>query len=118
MTEESKSPVDKQVELLEELVKWTKVANYDKVKGVLERVLGKDNKRQAYMLTGMEKQETICTKAKISSKTLTALCKECVKLGLAVKEGNKYITLFDLKDFGLVPKEKKSGKDESKKRDR
>lgn len=106
MNQQEKKPEERQVELLEELVKWTKVANYDKVKDVLEKVLDKDNKRKAYMLTGKEpSRDVICKKAKINKNTLSALWKQCEMIGLAVRKGGKITTFFDLKDFGLEPKE-------------
>ncbi len=107
---------ERQTKLLEELVKWTKVANYDKVKEILARVLDDDNKKNAYMLTGKGlNRDKISTKAKINKNDLTKLWKLCIITGLVEKVGGKrgkYYTLFNLEDFDLVPTEGKNGKKE------
>ncbi len=104
MSEKDLTPEERQVLLLEDLVRWTKVANYEKVKAILEEVLDRDNKRTAYILTaqGLNRDE-ICKKAKINKTTLTVLWKQCETMGLAVRESGKIKPLFDLEDFGLVP---------------
>jgi len=97
---------ERQIELLEELVKWAKIANYEKVKEIIAIVLDEDNKKKAYMFTGSHyNRDEICKNAKISKDTLTELWKQCLEVGLIEKEGSKYRAIFDLENFGLVPKE-------------
>ena len=107
MNQSEKTPEVRQVELLEELVRWTKVANYDKLYNILRTELKTDRQRFIYQATGDKTQPQICKEYKISPKKVTALWKKWEQRGLLEREkSGKYKRLFDLKGFELLPKKK------------
>lgn len=92
------------VELLEELVRWIKAANYDAMKNSIEETLNNEKKKKAFMLLDKKKSQEIIDLLQIGSATLSDMCQECARKGLAKKEGKSYKTLINLEEFGLAPK--------------
>lgn len=104
------------IEVLEELVKWTKIANFDTVKSSIEKTLNNEKKKKAYMLTGTKTQSEIRKMLKMSPNDISELWQECARRGLVVKKkkGKGYERVFDLDDFGLLPKNFKIEEEEEK----
>jgi len=93
----------RKVELLEEILKWTKIANFEKVKSVIEGVLNNEKKLKVYELTGEKKQTEIAEELKMSTRDISAVWQECERRGFLVKRGKRYEKKIDLADFGLAP---------------
>jgi len=106
MKDTPSNPTDKETELLEEILTWVKVANYDRVFNTLNSVLKTDRERRIYQDTGKKTQDQICKGYNIGSTKLTSLWKSWEKRGVVVKEGGRYRRLLDLNVFGLVPSKK------------
>lgn len=104
---EKKNYEQQQTELLEELVKWTKVVNYDKLISIFRTILKTKRQRYIYQDTGIQSFDQLREVYNISPKKLGQLLDGWVRIGLLDKKGGKYKRLFDLKDFGLLPKKKK-----------
>jgi len=106
MNDASPRPTDNQTKLLEEILTWVKVANYDRVFNTLNSILKTDRERRIYQDTGKKTQEQISKDYKISSKTLTPLWKKWERRGLVAREKRgQYRRLLDLNDFGLASKQ-------------
>ncbi len=95
----------REIQLLEEILRWIKIANYDAIKKSIEETLNDDKKKKAYMLTGKKTQTEITKAVKFSSVTLTEMWQECARKGILKKEGKSYKQLIDLEDYGLLPKD-------------
>lgn len=107
------------VELLEEILLWTKLGTYPSVETVMKSQFEKSapEERLAYeLLDGTKSQKDvieICKKsieeAKISPATLSRLVTKWEKLGLMKKDGYTFTHRFSLSDFNIeVPKVKQS----------
>jgi Fic family protein len=98
-------PRDRQTELLEELLAWTRIGFYGVAKNMLADVLDTDNKRLAYQLAdGLTSIDAIKAGAGIGSNTANDLFKQCLNLGLMeMTPDGKRRRLFDLTNFGLMP---------------
>jgi hypothetical protein len=109
---------EKVIELLEVLVRLTKIANFDAIKKSIESTLDNDSKKKAFILTGKKSRDEICDILSMSPSTLRDLWQDCFKKGLVKKEGRSYKPLIDLGEYGLIPEdfdiEKASGKTETK----
>jgi len=92
------------VELLSELVKWTKVGFHSSVKSCLESVLTDDKKRQAYSLAdGIHTADEIRKTVETSPNKITDLFRGCEAMGLmSITADGKRKALFNLADFGLT----------------
>lgn len=108
---------DKMIELLEELVRWTKVTSIPHVKKLLEEILQSPEEKVAYQ-TSDEKMsyEEIAKLVNVSTVTISNYGKKWIKNGIAksvsVKGGQRAVRLFSLEDFGIgiptiTPKPKK-----------
>lgn len=109
------SKEDRLVELLEELVKWTKVTSIPQVKKLLEEILTTPEEKVAYESSDGKSSPEIAKLANISQPTVTIWWKKWLKAGLAesipARGGQRARRLFSLIDFGieipkLIPKEK------------
>ena len=69
------------------------------------RLLNNEKKKKAFMLLDTKKSQEIIALLHISSATLSDMCQECARKGLAKKVWNSYKTLIDLEEFGLTPKD-------------
>jgi hypothetical protein len=98
-------PNDRQTEVLEELLVWTRIGFYGVAKNMLADVLDTDNKRLAYQAAdGMTSKDAIKAEASIGSNTANDLFKQCLNLGLMeMTPDGKRRRLFDLTNFGLMP---------------
>lgn len=90
-------------ELLEELIRITKIVNFESIKASIEKTLNNENKRKAFMLTGIKQQSEICKILKMGATTVSEMWQECALKGFLRKEGRGYKPLLDLEEYGLVP---------------
>jgi hypothetical protein len=97
------------VELLKEILKWTKVTNIPQVKSLLESTLASSEQRIAYEASNGKNVREVADIAHVGKSTIGRWWAEWVKLGLAelrpAKGGDRAFRSFSLAEFGLeVPK--------------
>jgi len=101
---------DKMIELLEELVKWTKVASIPKVKELLLSILKSPEEMIAYQISDGEKtSREVADVANVSQSSIAKWWKDWIRAGIAesasVQRGERAKRIFSLDDFGIeVPK--------------
>ena len=96
------------VRLLREILKWTKVGYFDRVKSMLERILDSEKKRLAYQaMDGTESIEVIKTRLQMGKSVVIDLYRKCENAGLMEQVDGKRNRLFDLADFDLLPPDTK-----------
>ena len=102
------------VELLEELVKWTRVTSIPHVKKILLEILPSPEEKNAYQSSdGKKSSKEVANLANVSYVTITLWWKKWIKAGIAegvsAKGGKRARKAFLLDDFGIeVPKIVKS----------
>ena len=113
-----KSPEERAIDVLEELLVWTKVGMYAAVESVLKTQFGESTRAEeklAFELCDGEASQTEIIKvcktsiadAKISTASMSRWTTKWEKLGLLRKDGNQMTRLFSLRDFGIdVPNSK------------
>jgi len=119
LPEEKKDKQDRMIELLQEMLKWTKFAGMKEVKNTLVSVLDTEQKRLVYHLSdGTRGTVEIAKLAGIGSTgTVFDMWQAWLKLGLGesipVRGGSRFKRSFDLEDFGIeVPQIKEVKKEE------
>jgi DNA-binding MarR family transcriptional regulator len=100
------SKEDKMIELLEELVKWTKVASVPKVKELLLGILESPEEILAYHLSDGEKSgRDIAERTNVTQPTIGKWWKKWIAAGIAepisVQRGERAKRIFSLEDFGI-----------------
>ena len=98
---------DEGIELLRELLKWTRVGFHPSVQAVLESALSDNRSRVIYQLAdGARTVQDIRKAASVSPNKVLLVFKRCESLGLIemLPTGQRR-RLFDLNDFGLAPHE-------------
>ena len=97
---------DRMIELLTELVKWTKVTSIPKVKEILESQLPTTKEKLAYKYSNGTR--TIRDVSELSGRDIGSLSKDWkqwVREGIAEripeKRGDRARSLFSLEDFGI-----------------
>jgi adenylate cyclase class IV len=95
------------IDVLKELLVWTRVGFFGTVKTTLVDILNTNKKKLAYQAAdGVRSGESIRVELKMSPNDLSELFKQCTSLGLMEQlEGGKRRRLFDLANFGLLPDE-------------
>ena len=120
-------PVERMVEILEDILAWTKVGMYAAVEQMLERQFGTEDTRPEELLAfelcdGAMKQKdvveackaTLGPGARISPGPLSRWITKWEKLGLVKRDGVRTTRLFSLRDFGFdVPQLKESAQEKS-----
>ena len=98
---------DKIVELLEDILKWTRFQGWRNVKQVLVDALGDQISRKVYQLSdGKRTSRQIAKNLPISQRTVTEYWKKWTKVGIMepmkVKGGGtRGVRIFSLDDFGI-----------------
>ncbi|MCK4443485.1 MAG: hypothetical protein KAW09_03010 [Thermoplasmata archaeon] len=96
---------DKMIELLEELVKWTRVTSIPHVKNLLSEILGSPEERIAYQASDGKSSKEVANRAGVSFGTVTRWWKIWMKTGIAesipAKGGQRAKRIFSLDDFGI-----------------
>lgn len=100
------SKEDTIIELLEELVKWTKVASIPKVKELLLGILESPEEMIAYQLSdGERSSRDVANQANVGQRTITRWWKKWIRAGIAepvsVQRGERAMQIFSLDDFGI-----------------
>jgi len=109
------------VELLQELVKWTKVTSIPEVKDILLETLSKPEEKVAYECSDGRTGAKIAEKVGVHQTTISTWWKKWVKLGIAeyvsASGGKRGKKTFSLDDFDIeVPSIKVSTPKKSKSR--
>jgi hypothetical protein len=110
MNDNELSKEDQMIQLLEELVRWTKVTSIPHVKKFLEELLQSPEEKIAYQASdGSRTQGDIAKIADVSQMTISNYGKKWIKNGIAkpvsAMGGQRAVRLFSLEDFGIeVPK--------------
>jgi len=113
------SKEDRMIELLEELVKWTKVTSIPRVKELLLGVLKSPKEMIAYQASdGETSGREVGDRANVNQTTVTNWWKAWIKAGIAesisVQRGERAKRVFSLDDFGIeVPAKKEAEPKES-----
>ena len=109
----SKENNDQIIELLKELVKWTKFQAWGKVKDVLLGVLDDNEKKRIYHLSdGKQSSRKIAENVSVSRSTIVKYWNDWANSNIVepipVKGGGlRYKKMFNLEDFGIeIPKTK------------
>lgn len=100
------SKEDRMIELLDELVKWTKVTSIPKVKELLLEILASPEERIAYQSSDGEKTcAHVAKQANSATGTISGWWKKWIKAGIAepisVRRGTRAKRVFSLYDFGI-----------------
>jgi len=100
------SEKDRTIELLEELVKWTKVTSISKVKKLLLEILSNPEEKIAYQSSNGERSgREVAEQANVTQPTIAGWWKKWLKAGIAepvsVRRGKRARRLFSLDDFGI-----------------
>lgn len=119
MTQESDVEGSRVVELLEELVVWTKAGLYNSVRALVQEEFGdaRPEQRLAYQLCDSQIQseivrickEAVGKDATISQPSVSDWMSRWDRLGLITRQGRTVVRHFSIDDFGLdVPEVDKS----------
>jgi hypothetical protein len=107
----SKENNDQIIELLKELVKWTKFQAWGKVKDVLLGVLDDNEKKRIYHLSdGKQSSRKIAENVSVSRSTIVKYWNDWANSNIvepiSVKGGGlRHKKMFNLEDFGIeIPK--------------
>lgn len=96
---------EKIVQLLEDLVKWTKVTSIPRVKELLLEILENPEEKIVYQSSNGEGSMKVAKLANVSHVTVTKWWKKWIKAGIAVsisvKGGKRAKRIFSLDDFGI-----------------
>jgi Fic family protein len=108
---------ERMIELLQEILKWTKFAGVREVRTVLMNILDTEQKRLIYHLSNGEHGSIEISKAaSVSDTTVRRYWESWVRLGivepLGVRGGIRYRKSFELEDFGFTIPQVKTGKKE------
>ena len=118
---------DRVIELLEELVKWTKVTSIPKVKALLEELVKSPEEKIAYSLSnGKRTTREIAVSANAGKDAISKWWRKWTRAGIAEPisapgGGNRARSVFSLEDFGIespdihaLPKDKSNVEEENK----
>jgi len=105
LSEEKKDKQDRMIELLEELLKWTKVTNIPHVKKLLLELLSSDEQKIAYHNSNGNSSRDVAEIAGASQTDVTKWWKVWIRTGIAeplsVQRGDRAKRAFSLQDFGI-----------------
>jgi hypothetical protein len=110
---------DRIIELLEELVKWTKVTSIPKVKELLLETLPSPEEKIAYQSSDGRASGEVGKEANVSYVTVTVWWKRWIKACIAepvsARGGQRGKRIFSLDDFGIeVPTREEATTNEDK----
>lgn len=100
------SKEDTMIELLEELVRWTKVTSIPKVKKLLLEILSKPEQKLAYQLSDGKTRKEVAKQVGVSVFSISKWWERWTRAGISeaipVRGGGKRaIRSFSLDDFGI-----------------
>ncbi|MGE5533363.1 MAG: hypothetical protein ACM3UN_03330 [Bacillota bacterium] len=105
----SDEKADRLIELLEEILKWTRIEGMQRTKSIFEEFVKSDLEKVVYENSNGQTSREVGAIAKTSHTTVVSYWRKWSKLGI-VKEvvskgGTRYKRIFSLDDFGIsVPK--------------
>jgi transposase len=103
--EEERKKQDRMIELLEELVKWTKVKSIPHVKKLLLEILPSDEEKRAYHYSNGQDSRGVAKLAGVGHVAVTKWWKNWIRAGIAkpvsAKRGKRAKRVFSLEDFGI-----------------
>lgn len=96
---------DRMIELLEELVKWTKVTSIPSVRKLLLEILPKPEQKIAYQASDGAKIREVAKQANASVGSVSKWWEQWTRAGIAesisVRGGERAKRIFSLDDFGI-----------------
>ena len=100
---------DRIIEVLEELLKWTKVTSIPKVGEVLAASLPTEQAKLAYFYSDGRSSREVAQASGCAQSSIVGYWKKWSRNGIvqpvAVQRGDRYKKVFDLTDFGIeIPK--------------
>jgi len=99
------SKEDRVIELLEELVRWTKVTGIPSVKKLLLEILKNPEEKIAYQASDGKSSKEVAKQTNVSYVTITLWWKKWIKVGIAesvrAPGGSRARRVFSLDDFGI-----------------
>jgi hypothetical protein len=99
------SKEDRMIELLEELVKWTKVTSIASVKKLLLEILPKPEQKIAYQASDGATVKEVAKQANASVGSVSKWWEQWTRSGIAedvpVRGGKRTVRKFSLEDFGI-----------------
>lgn len=100
------SKENRMIELLEELVKWTKITSIPKVKELLLEILGRPEEKIAYQSSdGKKTRKQVARNANVATGTISGWWQKWIKAGIAepvsVRGGTRAERAFSLDDFDI-----------------
>jgi hypothetical protein len=104
---EGKSEEKRVIELLEELVKWTKVTSIPKVKELLEEFVKTSEEKMAYTYSdGKRTVREVAEMAQTNKSSVSNFWRKWIKSGIAqpisaAGGGNRAKSIFSLEDFAI-----------------
>jgi transposase-like protein len=105
MPEEKKDKQDRMIELLEEMLKWTKVTSIPHVKRFLSEILQSDEERIAYHYSDGRDSREVAKVAGAHFTTVARWWKTWIRAGIAepvgAQRGERAKRAFSLEDFGI-----------------
>jgi transposase len=99
------SDQERVIELLEELVRWTKISSIPKVKSTLIDMLSTTEERIAYQQSDGKTSTVVSKLANVSNRTVFRWWKKWVKAGIAeavpARGGKITVRSFSLEELGI-----------------
>jgi len=96
---------DRIIELLEEILRWTRFQGWRNVKDVLADVLTDDLSKLIYHYSDGRSSRQIAQKVSVSHVTVLRYWRKWAKVGIVepikVSGGTRYRKVFELEDFGI-----------------
>jgi hypothetical protein len=112
------SDQERVIELLEELVKWTKISSIPKVKSTLIDMLPTTEERIVYQQSDGKTSTAVSQLANVSNQTISRWWRKWTKAGIAdavsARGGKRAVRSFSLEDLGIeleVPKDQTKPKE-------
>lgn len=101
----SNDKTDRIIELLEEILRWTRFQGWRNVKDVLTDVLTDDLSKLIYHYSDGRSSRQIAQKVSVSHVTVVRYWRKWAKVGIVepikVGSGIRYRKMFNLEDFGI-----------------
>jgi len=117
MPEEKKDKQDRMIEILQEMLKWTRVTSIPHVKKLLLDTLPSDKEKIAYHFSDGRDSRDVAKIAGVHFTTIARWWKIWTRVGIAeslsTRGGERSKSIFPLEDFGIeLPTIKKVGSSE------
>jgi Fic family protein len=110
----SEDKIDKIIELLQEILKWTKIEGKKKVRTVIDSELDDDTKKLIYHLSDGKSSSEIVKFVDVTGRTVRRYWKKWAKkgiMGIHPDYKRRYQKLFSLEEVGIEPPEVEEDQD-------